>query len=76
MKKTNRFGTGGCYECCECKRKTRSTGRGDNENCGLCVECFERCGVENEIADNGETQELLEQVEYWKQQAIEKGGVL
>ena len=72
----NRFGTGGCYECRCCGRKTRDTGRGDNENCQLCVECFELSGVENSISDNGESAELLAELEYWKAQVVAKGGVI
>lgn len=51
---SNRFAKGsGAYECRCCSRKTRSTGRGDNENCGLCAECYDLAGIENEISDNG-----------------------
>ena len=39
------------YVCGCCGRKTRSVGNGDNENVGLCVECYEIGGIENEIAD-------------------------
>lgn len=49
----NRFQRGsGCYNCGSCGRKTRGTGRGDNELTGMCVECYEIGGIENQIADN------------------------
>ena len=48
----NRFAKGsGCYRCRICKKLTRSTGRGDNENCQLCVKCFDDCGWENQHSD-------------------------
>jgi hypothetical protein len=61
MKARNRFGAGGCYTCTCCKRKTRSTGRGDNENCGLCEQCFGAAALENEMSDSGFTPELMAQ---------------
>ena len=70
----NRFGVGGCYTCRDCKRKTRSTGRGDNENCGLCVECYEKCSIENQMADHGDSDELLGDWMYWVNQCKSKGG--
>ena len=77
MKRTaNRFGTGGCYECRSCGRKTRSTGRGDNENMELCVECCEYHAAQNAIWDDGESVERLEALQYWKTQVVAKGGVL
>ncbi len=72
MGKVNGFGQGGCYDCCECGRKTRSTG--DNGNVEMCPECYERCNIENEISDCGETPERLAEVEALKQAAIKKGG--
>jgi hypothetical protein len=52
MKSANRFQRGsGCYTCSCCKKLTRSTGRGDNENCGLCAKCFDMSGDENAVAD-------------------------
>ena len=60
MKTSSKFGTGGCYTCGDCCRKTRSTGRGDNENCGLCVECFQKGSIENQMSDSGETLPLLQ----------------
>lgn len=50
----NRFARGsGCYTCSSCGKKTRSTGRGDNENCGVCVKCFDNGGLENQHSDEG-----------------------
>jgi hypothetical protein len=75
MAKTrNRFGTGGCYSCKDCKRQTRSTGRGDNEHCGLCVECYDRCSLENEMSDCGETPERLEEWRRLVAECLAKGG--
>lgn len=55
MKAANRFAKGsGVYECSCCGRRTRSTGRGDNENAGSCVECYDLAGEENSLSDNGE----------------------
>jgi hypothetical protein len=54
MNQANRFAKfSGVYVCRCCGRKTRSTGRGDNENCQLCAECYDLAGIENEISDNG-----------------------
>lgn len=53
MRTTNRFTRGsGCYTCRSCGRKTRDTGRGDNEHIGLCAECFDLGGIENAICDS------------------------
>ena len=76
MSKANRFGTGGCFTCRSCSRKTRDTGRGDNEGCQLCVECFELSGIENEISDNGPSEERVRNLSYWLAEVIKKGGVL
>lgn len=37
----------GCYQCEECGKLTRSTGRGDNEKVKLCAECYEQAEQEN-----------------------------
>jgi hypothetical protein len=74
MKTSSKFGTGGCYTCGDCCRKTRQTGRGDNENCGLCVECFERSSIENQMSDEGETPELLREWQGYIDACIAKGG--
>jgi hypothetical protein len=48
MKDNSKFSKGsGCYECEECGKLTRSTGRGDNEKLGLCVSCYELNEKEN-----------------------------
>lgn len=72
--KANRFGTGGCYTCISCKRQTRSTGRGDNENCRTCVECYEAGELENQMSDCGEDEELLAQWQALIDQCKAKGG--
>lgn len=41
------------YKCGSCKRFTRPTGNGDNENLRLCEECFDLGGEENHLSDNG-----------------------
>lgn len=52
LKNANRFARGsGCYKCGCCGRMTRATGRGDNENNGLCAECYDLAGIDNEITD-------------------------
>lgn len=61
MRPTNRFTRGtGCYTCRACGRKTRDTGRGDNEGVRLCAECYDLAGIENALMDAGSTfqQEL------------------
>lgn len=48
----SRFEKGsGCYPCLVCKKLTRSTGRGDNENVNLCAACYDAAGIENEHYD-------------------------
>lgn len=52
MKKHSGFERGsGCYACRVCGKKTRSTGRGDNENVRLCVSCWDAAGLDNEHSD-------------------------
>ena len=54
MRTANRFAKGtGLYTCRCCKRRTRDTGRGDNEGVGLCAECYDLAGEENHLSDNG-----------------------
>lgn len=54
-KNASHFARGsGVYKCRCCERQTRSTGRGDNENVGLCAECYDLAGEENSLSDNGE----------------------
>jgi hypothetical protein len=75
MKRTaNRFQRGsGVFECNSCHRHTRDTG-GDNTQVRLCEECYEIGGIENQIADQGSTPELLAEIETLKNRCIEKGG--
>lgn len=73
----NRFERGsGCYTCQNCKRKTRSTGRGDNENVGLCEECYEMAGIDNAFADGQGTPEMRAEWHRLKAACIAKGGTL
>jgi len=52
-KNPSAFGKGtGCYTCHCCGKKTRSTGRGDNENVELCAGCFDLASLENHHCDN------------------------
>jgi len=57
MRNSSRFGNGGCYVCNVCGKKTRSTGRGDNEFVGLCADCYDIAGLENMVSDGNMTQE-------------------
>lgn len=73
---SNRFRKGsGCFECINCTRLTRDTG-GDNTSLDfkLCAECYELAGLENDIADNGETPAKLADVERLKALILSKGG--
>jgi hypothetical protein len=72
MKNANKFGKRGCFQCCDCGRKTRDAG--DNGAAELCPECYERGSLQNDISDNGETPEKLAEVEALKRAAISKGG--
>lgn len=70
MRTANRFTRGtGCYTCRSCKRKTRDTGRGDNEGVLLCAECYDLAGIENAVQDGeplekyaGEARRLLAEI--------------
>ena len=73
----NRFQRGtGCYTCQSCKRQTRATGGNDNEHVGLCAECYEVAGIENQISDGDGTPELLAEIARLKAIIAEKGGTL
>ena len=53
-KKKSGFARGtGCYTCRVCQKKTRATGNGDNEHCGLCVNCYDLSGYDNQVSDRG-----------------------
>ena len=57
QRRGNRFQRGtGCYTCASCGKKTRSTGRGDNENVGMCAHCYDRAEDENGLSDESITQ--------------------
>lgn len=52
----SRFATGsGVFACRCCTRKTRATGRGDNEGVALCGECYDLAGEDNHYNDHGGT---------------------
>ena len=62
----NRFEKGsGCFVCSCCKKKTRSTGRGDNENVGLCADCYDKAGDDNAVADGQMSEEEFQEI--WHQ---------
>ena len=51
MKNHSRFVKGsGVYVCITCGKSTRETGEGES-GVRLCKDCYERAGIENEIAD-------------------------
>lgn len=55
MRDSRRFAKGsGVYACGCCGRRTRSTGRGDNEIVGNCAECYDLAGEENSLSDTGD----------------------
>lgn len=66
----------GAYKCGCCGRMTRATGRNDNENIGLCAECYDLGGIENEISDYGSTPALEAEAAELKAAIVAKGGVL
>jgi len=41
----------GRYLCGHCGRSTRDDGNGDSVNVGLCSQCYEVAGIENQISD-------------------------
>jgi hypothetical protein len=59
MKAVSKFGRSGCFNCTVCGRQTRNTGRGNNGACGLCGHCYEQIVTEEQMANEGETPELL-----------------
>lgn len=49
-----RFAKGsGCYVCRGCGKRTRATGRGDNEHVEMCAKCYDDAGQENLHSDEG-----------------------
>jgi hypothetical protein len=60
------FGEGGCYVCVSCGKKTRATGRGDNEHVRQCARCYDMGGDENAVQDGMMTVE--EFVALWGQE--------
>lgn len=75
MKPANRFTKGSAvYTCRCCGRRTRQTGRGDNENTGLCAECYDLAGEENALSDTGEFYANPANVLELIQAVADKGG--
>lgn len=75
MNKANRFAKGsGVYTCRSCDRKTRATGRGDNEDIRLCVECYELAGIENAFLDGEGNDDLLRLARGYLDACRRKGG--
>lgn len=75
MKAASLFTKGsGVYECGCCGRKTRSTGRGDNENCELCEACFDLAGFENAWQDGNHAERDTPECERLYAEIIAKGG--
>ncbi len=75
MKPTNRFVKGSAiYTCRICERRTRQTGRGDNELVGLCGECYDLAGEENHLSDNGKLYDRPENVLALIAYIASKGG--
>lgn len=78
-KRTTTFTKGsGCYTCTMCGRKTRDDGNGDSVHCGLCSQCYEYSGLENEMLDyepGYSTTELNpERMEELRKEVLSKGG--
>lgn len=75
MKPANRFTKGSAvYTCGCCDRRTRQTGRGDNEHVGLCAECYDLAGEENTLSDTGEFYDSPRNVLDYIQAVADKGG--
>ena len=54
MTDARRFAKGSAVYVCEaCGKKTRATGRGDNENVNLCAKCYDEIVEENGHNDGG-----------------------
>ena len=54
MANSTRFALGsGCYSCRICTRLTRDDGQGDSCEVGLCSQCYELCGMQNQMNDGG-----------------------
>jgi len=73
-KASSSFGRGGVYVCRICKRNTRATGRGDNDNVELCAECYDLAGIENAISDGDQRPGDAEQAQALLEDCIKKGG--
>ncbi len=75
MRNKTRFQKGsGCYTCQSCARRTRSTGRGDNEFSKLCAECYDLAGIENAISDGSDPEDYAVEISDLLQIISKRGG--
>lgn len=75
MRNKNRFQKGsGCYTCRVCSRRTRSTGRGDNEYVLLCAECYDLAGIENAISDGSDPENYAAEIAGLLHTISKRGG--
>lgn len=74
-KRNSHFQRGsGVYKCCDCGRSTRNTGVQSRDS-ECCAECYELCGYENMLSDNGELSiEDRAVCRGYRDMAIAKGG--
>lgn len=73
-KASSNFGYGGTYVCRLCERRTRATGRGDNDNVRLCAECYELAGIENAFLDGQGNEALAREAKHLLEECQSKGG--
>lgn len=59
MGQISRFDRHGAFECRQCGRRCRNTGRGNNGDCGLCGHCYEQIVTEDQMIEEGERPELI-----------------
>lgn len=72
---SNRFTRGsGVFECRCCHRKTRDTGRGDNESVRLCADCYDLAGEENSLSDTDDFHSSPQNVLAMIKSVKDKGG--
>lgn len=69
----------GCFPCRVCTRQTRTTDNRDASNVGLCPQCWEIAGIENQILDGGydgpaEKRKLQLEIQDYQNIIIAKGG--
>ena len=77
FKRSTTFTRGsGVYQCRNCQRRTRDDGNGDSVHVRLCTQCFDLGGLENHVADHGETPEVLEEIAALQAAILKRGGKL